>query len=170
MACQRRVWPTNGVIMFLFWNRFSLSLSLSIFTFRVWFVGLAYQGKGIVFRIIIEYSSLRDMDHIITLGNNRSIFIWGFLKLHIFGLCWNLRLVRVIMTWRILVSFRGYFWRLYFWMVKYLSFHNSSFALRYFYNANGKVTVWHTPLLIAVGLASSLGLILLLWYVFHLIS
>jgi hypothetical protein len=30
MACQRRVWPTNGVIMFLFWNRFSLSLSLSL--------------------------------------------------------------------------------------------------------------------------------------------
>jgi hypothetical protein len=38
----------------------SLSLSLSIFTFRVWFVGLAYQGKGIVFRSIVEYSSLRD--------------------------------------------------------------------------------------------------------------
>jgi hypothetical protein len=42
-----------------------LSLSLSLFTFRFWFVGLAYQGKGIVFRIIIEYSSLRDMGNII---------------------------------------------------------------------------------------------------------
>jgi hypothetical protein len=30
----------------------------------------------------------------------------------------------------ILVSFRGFFGRLYFCMVKYLSFHNSSFALR----------------------------------------
>jgi hypothetical protein len=38
----------------------------------VLFVGLAYQGKDIVFRFIIEFSSLRD---------NRSIFvIWGFLK------------------------------------------------------------------------------------------
>ncbi len=31
-------------------------------------------------------------------------------------------------------------------MVKYLSFHNSSFALRYF-NVNGKATMWHTPCL-----------------------
>jgi hypothetical protein len=42
------------------------------------FVGLAYQGKDIVFRFItIEYSSLRDFG---PLGNNRSIFILGFLK------------------------------------------------------------------------------------------
>jgi hypothetical protein len=35
--------------------------------------------------------------------------------------------------WRIWVSFRGFFWRWCFCMVKYLSFHNSSsFALRYF--------------------------------------
>jgi hypothetical protein len=27
------------------------------------FVGLAYQGKDIVFRFIIEYSSLRDFGH-----------------------------------------------------------------------------------------------------------
>jgi hypothetical protein len=26
------------------------------------FIGLAYQGKDIVFRFIIEYSSLRDID------------------------------------------------------------------------------------------------------------
>jgi hypothetical protein len=37
------------------------------------FVGLAYKGKDIVFRFIIEYSSLiRDFG---PLGNNRSIFI-----------------------------------------------------------------------------------------------
>jgi hypothetical protein len=31
-------------------------------------------------------------------------------------------------------------------MAKYLTFHNSSFALiRYFFNVNGKDTVWHTP-------------------------
>ncbi len=39
----------------------------------VWFsfVGLAYQGKDIVFRFIIEYSSLRDFGPL----SNRSIFI-----------------------------------------------------------------------------------------------
>ncbi len=38
----------------------------------------------------------------------------------------------VIISGRILVSLRGFFGRLYFCMVKYLSFHNSSFALRSF--------------------------------------
>jgi len=42
--------------------------------------------------------------------------------------------------------FRGFFWRFYFCMVKYLSFRHSSFALRYF-NVNGKATMWHTPCL-----------------------
>jgi hypothetical protein len=48
---------------------------------------------------------------------------------------------RVMIPWRILVSFRGFFEDYNFCMVKYLSFHNSSFAL----NVNGKATVWHTP-------------------------
>jgi hypothetical protein len=37
------------------------------------------------------------------------------------------------------------FWRLYFYMVKCLSFHNSSFALRILFNVNGKATMRHTP-------------------------
>jgi len=44
-------------------------------------VGFAYQGEDIVFRFILEYSSLRDF--YMPLGNNnRSIFFntWGFLK------------------------------------------------------------------------------------------
>jgi hypothetical protein len=48
---------------------------------------------------------------------------------------------RVIISWRILVSFRGFFEDHSFCMAKYLSFHNSSFAL----NVNVKATVWHTP-------------------------
>ncbi len=45
-----------------------------------------------------------------------------------------------------MVSFRGFFWRFYFCMVNYLNFHNSSFALRFFFiNVNGKATMWHTP-------------------------
>jgi hypothetical protein len=54
------------------------------------FVGLAYQSKDIiVFRSIIEYSSLRDFYR--PLGNNnnnnRFNFIGGFLKDDNFGLC-----------------------------------------------------------------------------------
>jgi hypothetical protein len=57
----------------------------------VCFVSFAYQGKDIVFRLIIEYSSLRDFGSLDY--NIRSIFIWGFLKDDHFGLCWNSRLV-----------------------------------------------------------------------------
>jgi hypothetical protein len=51
----------------------------------VFFWGLAYyQGKDIVLRPIIEYSSLRDFyrpqGNNNNNNNNRSIFIWGFLK------------------------------------------------------------------------------------------
>jgi hypothetical protein len=45
-------------------NSLSLSLSLSLYgpihLLTTSFIGLAYQGKNIVFRFIIEYSSLRD--------------------------------------------------------------------------------------------------------------
>jgi hypothetical protein len=60
---------------------------------RACFVGLAYQGnqgKDIVLRFIIEYSSLRDFYR--PLGNNnnnnnnnRSIFIRGFFEDYIFA-------------------------------------------------------------------------------------
>jgi hypothetical protein len=53
---------------------------------------------------------------------------------------------RVMISWRILVSLLGdFFWRSYFCMVKYLNFHNFSFVLRYFFNENGKASVWHAP-------------------------
>jgi len=35
-------------------------------------------------------------------------------------------------------------------MVKYLSFHNSSFALRCFFDVNGKAIVWHTPCCVGI--------------------
>jgi hypothetical protein len=61
-----------------------------------------------------------------------------------FGLVSKLEIgYRVIISWRILVSYRGFFWRLYFRIVKYMNFHNSSFALRYLFNVNGKDTIWH---------------------------
>jgi hypothetical protein len=43
---------------------------------------VAYQGKDIVFRVIIEYSSLRDNEWLL---GNRSIFLQGFLKDDIFA-------------------------------------------------------------------------------------
>jgi hypothetical protein len=55
--------------------------------------------KDIVFRFIIEYSSsLRDFYRpLLGNNNNRSIFIWAFLKKWYFGLCWNLRLVIIVL-------------------------------------------------------------------------
>ncbi len=85
------------------------------------FVGLAYQGKDIVFRFIIEYSSLR---HLFLYVDLWKMIFWLVLKLEIS--------YRGMISWTILVSCRGFFWRLYLCMVKYLNFHNSSFALRYF--------------------------------------
>jgi hypothetical protein len=69
----------------------------------------------IVFRFIIEYSSLRDFYR--PLGNNnnnRSIFLLlyeDFWKIIIFWLVLKLRIsyFRVMIFWRILVSFKGFF-------------------------------------------------------------
>ncbi len=50
------------------------------------------------------------------------------------GLCWNLRLV--IELWYLegfWFLLKDFFWGLYFGMVKYLNFHNSSFTLIYFW-------------------------------------
>jgi hypothetical protein len=49
---------------------------------------------------------------------------------------------RTMISWRILVSFRGFFWRLYFCMVKYFNFHNF-FCLQILFNVNGNATVTH---------------------------
>ncbi len=51
-------------------------MTLNLKTCLYLLVGLVYQGKDIVFRFIVEYSSLRDFGPL----GSRSIFIWGFLK------------------------------------------------------------------------------------------
>ncbi len=72
-----------------------------------------WQGKDIVYRFIVEYSSSMDFYRPLA---SRSIFIWGFLNHDILGLCWNLRLV--IELWyleRFWFSFKGFFLRIIFW-------------------------------------------------------
>ncbi len=71
-------------------------------------LALPYQGKDIVFRFIVEYSSLRDFYRPLgnNYNNNRSIFIGGFLKIDIFWLVLKLEnSYRVLISRRILVSF-----------------------------------------------------------------
>jgi len=64
---------------------------------------------------------------------------------------WNLRLVieLVIISWRILVSFRGLFWRLYFCMVKYFEFSLFFFChkILFWCKMARPHKLWHTPLL-----------------------
>jgi hypothetical protein len=95
------------------------------------FIGLTYQGKDIVFKFIIEYSSLMDFGPLVMIG----LFLYeDFWKMPFFWLVLKLEIsYRVIKSWRILVSFRGFFEDYNFCIVKYLSFPNSSFALRYFF-------------------------------------
>jgi len=74
-----------------------------------WIFGVAYQGKDIVFRFIIEYSTLRDFGPLS--NNNRSIFLLyeDFWKM-IFWLVSKPEIsYRVIISLRILVSFRRFF-------------------------------------------------------------
>jgi hypothetical protein len=91
---------------------------------------LAMAGKDIVFRFIIEYSSLRYFGPCIIVG----LFLYDDFWKMIFWLVLKLiSYYRVITSWRILVSFRGFFWRLCFaWWNIWVLHTSSSFALRYF--------------------------------------
>ncbi len=54
--------------------------------------GVAYQGKYIVFRFIIEYGSLRDFGpSVMIIG--LFLFLYEDFERWYFGWCWNLRLV-----------------------------------------------------------------------------
>jgi hypothetical protein len=71
----------------------------------------------------------------------------GFLKDDIFGLFWNLRLLRELWClegfWFLL---EGFFWRfLYFCMVKCSNFPWFFVCLKILFNVNSKTTMWHTP-------------------------
>jgi hypothetical protein len=64
-----------------------------------------------------------------------------------FGLCWNLRLVveLILISWRILVSFRGFF-EDYIFANEIFEFPWFFFCIRILFNVNGKATDYDTPL------------------------
>jgi hypothetical protein len=64
-----------------------------------------------------------------------------------FGLCWNLRLVieLILISWRILVSFRGFF-EDYIFANEIFQFPWFFFNIRILFNVNGKATDNDTPL------------------------
>jgi hypothetical protein len=101
---------------------------------QVMFFGLVYQDKDIVFRFIIEYSSLRDFGpSVIIIG----LFLYEDFWKIIFCLVLKLEISYnrvIIISWRIFCLFQRIFFEDYiFAMVKYLNFHNSSLALIYFF-------------------------------------
>jgi hypothetical protein len=105
-----------------------------------YFFGLAYQGSNIVFRFIIKCSSLRHFGPKVV-----DLFLYkDFLKI-IFLLVLRLEIsYRVMIYWKILVFFRGFFLKIIFLYGEIWNFHNSSFTLKIFFNVNGKAIVWHT--------------------------
>ncbi len=96
--------------------------------------------------------------------NSRSIFMRIFERWYILWLVLKLEIsYRINNILNDFGFFSRIFWRLYFCMVKYLSFHNSSFALKYFFNVNGKAKVWHTLCFVCV--SSNVAIILwVLWW------
>ncbi len=131
---KRKFWnvwdPTFVVFSVLFflssWPLFTVRGI--IFTFLLHFQRLLMcwmcQEEGFKFCLDTRNNGALPLD----LACPENLNVWSPVDLLYFSLCSNLR--SVIISWRILVSFRGFFWRLYPCMVKYLSFHNSSFALR----------------------------------------
>jgi hypothetical protein len=74
------------------------------FCFHFHFFGIGYQGEDIVFRFIIDYSNLTDFGpHVIGLFLCKDFLM-------IFWLVWKFGISdRVVISWRNLVSFRGFF-------------------------------------------------------------
>jgi hypothetical protein len=126
--CARGPWsnPTNWLQLAKYMKRsvpqVLLHISTSLLKSMSLFIGLALVGKDIVFGFIIEYSSLRDFYRPLD-NNNRSFFFnmriserwlfWLVLKLEI-------SYYRVMISWRILVSFRGFFF--FFEIINFLKF------------------------------------------------
>ncbi len=99
---KSKVWMKEvlgvGILLWTYGWFYRRCCQFSFFLSRLKYFLLAFAlvgKKDIVFRFIIEYSSLRDFW---PLGNNRSIFYIRIFEKWYFGLCWNLRLV-IIELW-----------------------------------------------------------------------
>ncbi len=85
------------------------------FCFGFHFFGFTYQCEDIMFKFIIEYGNLTDFDpHVVGLflyEDFWKMIFWLVLKLGIND--------RVVIFWRSLVFFEGFFLKIIFCMVKY---------------------------------------------------
>ncbi len=105
------------------------------------FIGLALVGKDIVFRFKIEYSSLRDFGPKVI-----GLFLYEDFWKMIFWLVLKLEIsYRVIMFWRIFVSFKGFFedyifawWNIWVSIILLL-------PSKIHFSVNGKAIVWQKP-------------------------
>ncbi len=109
------------------------------FCFGFDFFGIAHQGKDIVFIFIIKYSSLTNFGpHVVSLFLYKDFWkmiFWLMLKLGIND--------RVVIFWKSLVSFRGFFLKIISLDGEILEFQLFFFCLKIFFNVNGKATMWH---------------------------
>ncbi len=127
-------------------------------TLSLLLLALHTQGKDIVFRFIIEYySSWRhSRPYVISLflyEDFWNMIFWLVLKLEII-------VIELKISWRILVSFRGFYgdyifawWNVWVSIILLLPF-------KILFNVNDKATEWHTPCFISV---SSIPLFVKIW-------
>jgi hypothetical protein len=117
-------------------TRHSLCKLLFWFSF---FFGITYQCKDIVFKFIIEYSNLTNFDpHVVGLflyEDFWKMIFWLVLKLGIND--------RVVIFWKNLVSFKGFFSKIIFLHGEILKFSWFFFCLKIFFNVNGKAIMSH---------------------------
>jgi len=103
------------------------------------FFGIACQGEDIVFRFIIMYSNLINFGpRVIGLILYKDFFkmiFWLVLKLGISD--------RIVIFWRNLVSFRGFFLKIIFLHGEILEFPKFFFCLKILIYVNGKAIVTH---------------------------
>jgi hypothetical protein len=138
-------WNSKKGPLFSMFNKIGLCVSLKISIFRLMgsldlMIWICCVGKEIVFKFIIEYSSLRNFDLQVT-----GLFLYeDFWKMK-FWLVLKLEIsYRVITSWKILISFEGCFedyifawWNIWDFII--------FFGLKMHFNVNGKATMWHTP-------------------------
>jgi len=113
------------------------------------FLALPTKGKDIVFRFIIEYSSLRNFGPKVIII---CLFLYEDFWKMIFLFVLKLEIsYRVIISGRILVFLLEDFLKIIFLHGEIFEFPSFFFCLKVLLNVNGKATVWHTPCFSVIG-------------------